>query len=530
MNRYEKYEDFDDTDSISSDITEENNDDGSKTLLGADMTQEEVANFWKTVDINIEDLNDLPVYPGVPKLDIKKVPDFFKSVIFRPNVKSETIEKFIRKFYLYYHFCPIIRERVQDYNLLILNQQYVGIFKNDDECVKFARKQKGKPTPHIVPIVPEVLHEFIEISTSFGKYVQETNENGLKYNYIQYESYNINCNFKLENINRKLTYIIDSACTMTHLPIDDIWDYMEEKFIFREIQKHILKIKEMKVMNAGRCANIKILIIFDDELKFKVDNILISKCNTFSVSKKIEKISNTQSSISSFKDLVMNGMFGSTNDIEYVIPQEGPKLLGLNVLNQLQQNTYQLSKYVNMMELKSNNINYRINKLSSNNSKNVKFDKNGLQIKYEVININKNIPLYRIKNHRGSNSISPSKNENIYDFYVNKNISLLNYNKSISIEQNYLTEDIKLFLVHKYKNISLLDLKIKNDINGYIFMDKEPPYNLILRIDGEYIDDNTLDNILLYEEEITEEDYIQTKLIEEEEIILDYKIMDIDMI
>lgn len=127
--------------------------------MSSKLSDEEIANFWKTVDIDYNDLNTLPEHPGEPWIDPKTLPYFFESTVFKPYATEKSAFRFIRKFYLYYHFSDEIKEKTKNYSILLLEQQYAGIYINDSECIRFASLQPGKPVPHIIPITPKIYYE-----------------------------------------------------------------------------------------------------------------------------------------------------------------------------------------------------------------------------------------------------------------------------------------------------------------------------------------------------------------------------------
>ena len=186
--------------------------------------------------------------------------------------------------------------------------------------------------------------------------------------------------------------------------------------------------------------------------------------------------------------------------------------------------------------LKNKNINELINKLSSNNSEYIEFNREGKQENYEIIKLKEGLKLYNFaytKINLNEEDIvinSEPKNRKNYNCYTNKNSTQIEDNKTMVCNRYILNSKIKVFLIHDIskENKNELVKKLKNDIYGYIYMSTEAPHNICILIKGEKIDHDKLINI--GDEIISNKDYINKYLLKEIEILLKYKSHKIEII
>jgi hypothetical protein len=121
----------------------------------------EFPNFWVDKDIYsyIREgrINELPDYPGDADTDQLNLPDFFYDVIYEPEATTESCYRFVRKFFLYYYFSDKFKDLVKFYNILLIKDQYAGVFATEDDAVKYANSMgiMGKDI-FIIPITPIV--------------------------------------------------------------------------------------------------------------------------------------------------------------------------------------------------------------------------------------------------------------------------------------------------------------------------------------------------------------------------------------
>jgi hypothetical protein len=100
-------------------------------------------------------INELPDYPGDAGADRSKLPEFFYQVIYEYGATIESGHRFLRKFFLYYYFSDEFKELVKFYNILLIKDQYAGVFETEDEAVEYANSIgiMGKDIL-IIPITP----------------------------------------------------------------------------------------------------------------------------------------------------------------------------------------------------------------------------------------------------------------------------------------------------------------------------------------------------------------------------------------
>jgi hypothetical protein len=128
-----------------------------------DIKLEDVPLYWKTIGLSSylkeNRINDLPYYPGKPDVREKDIPQFFYSVVDKYGASAESRLKFLRKFFLYYYYSEEFREHVKNYYILLLEDQYSGVFESEDKAVQYA-DEKDIPGKDLllIPITPIVIN------------------------------------------------------------------------------------------------------------------------------------------------------------------------------------------------------------------------------------------------------------------------------------------------------------------------------------------------------------------------------------
>jgi hypothetical protein len=116
--------------------------------------------FLQSINIDYDNLNNLPNFPYDYNIDTNKLPYFYEIIVDNDNMTNESYREFATKFFFYYYFSDEFKERVKNYYILLLKDQYCGVFKDPNEAVKYAidRNVPGfqRETIRITPIIETI--------------------------------------------------------------------------------------------------------------------------------------------------------------------------------------------------------------------------------------------------------------------------------------------------------------------------------------------------------------------------------------
>jgi hypothetical protein len=120
--------------------------------------------FIQSVNINYNDLNNLPIFQGdYDTRDDIPLPYFFDDIADNEEMTYESYKEFLTKFFFYYYFSNEFKEKVKDYYILLLKNQYGGIFPSVNDALLYAI-EKGVPGVDriIIPITEQVeyIHKY----------------------------------------------------------------------------------------------------------------------------------------------------------------------------------------------------------------------------------------------------------------------------------------------------------------------------------------------------------------------------------
>jgi hypothetical protein len=347
--------------------------------------------FLKTVNIDYDNLNNLPEFPGNHDAkDDAPLPYFFEEILDNSMMTYDSYKEFIKKFFLYYYFSDEFKEKVKNYYILLLNNQYSGVFKSIDEALKHAVEMNIPGFERIIiPITQdfEYIHKY-ETSISYGISRHLTDDNGEPINDISYPKLAVKVGINLDENNiplRTERYEIDTGATTTTLSMLKRWDYKigkykeynNKEFDIDENDSYDNDKSEINEFNFTSEDTIKTLTIlnkriiykwptigcgiegihqkrfliffspnvdiFINNIRLKIDKMSVRQA--IKVPKNSDNDTETNSNNSSITDVMRNFFtkkeFKQDDDnFDYVDPKKESCLIGRNTLSQLNLNIY----------------------------------------------------------------------------------------------------------------------------------------------------------------------------------------------
>jgi hypothetical protein len=527
------------------------------------LTLEDISKYHETVDFETYEregrLNELPDYPGEPYGAKSEIPEFFYDVVDKYGADVRSRVKFVRKFFLYYYFSDKFKELVKDYCILLLNNQYSGVFKSENEAFEYAIS-KNVPGRYIdlIPITPVINHEYIDGSVTYGEFQiynikkRKRQEYGEKLYVLRSDAFTVNCNLRT-NENSKLgnseKYIIDTGCSTTHLPMVDKWNYYKEEFIeesnkFKNLNENIIKkinrlstgiggIK-IKKIEVHYSSNVFFLI---NETEIKGDRFLVKKVirnddddemseNTSVFSDYSVDDTSTNTSTSSFKDKIVNILGRATSIFEknkFIIPKKDPdNLLGMNSIRQIYSKIFPIGDKADMLLINNANRNSLIDEISFFD-KHIDFN-NQSQTKFEIITLNLELHLYRkLDSNEDYNTITSSV------FVLRKEALLFEDDLNVMSAKYKLGSNLNFILVHSktLDNLNNIKRRINNKtyIHGLIYTNINEPYNFQIYVKNPVKTLNFQNESTIHQYEFVKyEDYASVFIIDEINIIKEHRV------
>ncbi len=190
-----------------------------------------------SIDYSIyEDLNDIPQKTKKDNIiiDPKTLPSWMISVADNVIISREARANCVYRIILNYLESEQLRKLTRRYEILFVGGEYVGIYKNTETAIEKWRKvKKGDETFFIIPMYEDIVGmEKKEISMfSSAKIIKSKNKNGETQTSVNYSKFIADVKLIGELKNEESgdlpseKMIIDTGCTITHLPNTKYFDY-----------------------------------------------------------------------------------------------------------------------------------------------------------------------------------------------------------------------------------------------------------------------------------------------------------------